>query len=453
MSDPIDKIKPYQDKISSLSSEDVGRALDTFHRKIDYAAAANLNSCVHCGLCADSCHYYLSDGETESLPAHKLNLISSVFKKHFTPSGKTIPAIVGAKKLDREMIGRWVDSLFGRCTLCGRCALNCSVGINITRLIRIARTALVSVDLVPAELQATVNMAKNTGNNMGIPGPEWVETVQWLEEELRQETQDPKASFPIDRKGADVLYTVNPREPKFFPLSLLATAKVFYAAKENWTVSSSFFDVTNYGLFSGDDDTAGLLSSRLLQAAQLLGVKTLVLGECGHGFNANRWEAPQWLAQEYGIEVKSILEVIADYIRDGRLRFDRSRIGRLVTLHDPCNLVRLGGISEEQRFILKSCVADFVEMHPNREKNFCCGGGGGQLSMTGYAARRIRAGRIKADQIKKTGAKVVVAPCHNCIDQLSELNKEYQLGVDIRTVSEMVAESLIIENKLPAGRD
>ncbi len=84
-------------------------------------------------------------------------------------------------------------------------------------------------------------------------------------------------------------------------------------------------------------------------------------------------------------------------------------------------------------------------MSPNREENFCCGGGGGQLAMGRYKAKRLQAGRIKAEQIRATGARTVVAPCHNCIDQLMELNKEYGLGVTIKTVAEMVADALILD--------
>jgi hypothetical protein len=41
----------------------------------------------------------------------------------------------------------------------------------------------------------------------------------------------------------------------------------------------------------------------------------------------------------------------------------------------------------------------------------------------------------------------VVTPCHNCIDQLSELNREYNLGVEIKTVSEVVADALVIQRE------
>jgi Fe-S oxidoreductase len=175
----------------------------------------------------------------------------------------------------------------------------------------------------------------------------------------------------------------------------------------------------------------------------------LILAECGHGFNSNRWEAPEWMNRKYGFEVKSILQVIADYIREGRIVLDPSRNAKVVTLHDPCNLVRLGGIIKDQRYILKKAVSHFVEMTPNRKKNYCCGGGGGQLAMTRFAQRRIEVGRLKAEQVRQTGAEVVVTPCHNCIDQFMELNKVYKLGIEIKTVSEIVADALT--SKQPSG--
>lgn len=429
-----DRQEATQDQIDAILLE--------LRRRFTSAEMAYAQTCVRCGLCSDACHYYLTNGEVQDSPAYKLNLIISVFKKHFTPAGKAL-GWLGGKSLTPAMVNEWIDCLFGRCSGCGRCTINCTSGINIAATIRAARGALTSAGLIPPDLQSTITTAVKTGNNMAIPREEWLETLTWLEEELRMETGDPDARIPVDQQNANILYAVNPREPKFFPLSLLAAAKVFHAAGESWTFSSDYYDVTNYGLYSGEDATAAELSGRLLTAVEQLNAKTLVLGECGHGYNANRWEAPQWLNRQYPFPVRSILEVLADYVKEGRIQLDPSRNAKTVTLHDPCNLVRMGGIIEEQRYLLKNAVAGFVEMYPNRQKNYCCGGGGGQLAMSRYAKRRLAAGRIKADQIRKTGASVVAAPCHNCIDQLMELNKEYRLGVSITTVTELVAEALV----------
>jgi Fe-S oxidoreductase len=444
MNEQVQTVDPLKEKIEQLTPEDYQKALRVFKEKIHHEYAAYLNACVHCGLCADACHYYVAYEDLQSIPAYKLNLVTKVFKRYFSLIGRSVPGWVGAAELDRAMVEEWIDSLFGRCSLCGRCALNCSIGLNIPYLIRAARGALAAIGLVPPGLQSTVDTAVEKGNNMGIPKDDWLETVEWIEEELQDEVDDPAARLPVDQKGARLFYTVNPREPMFFPLSIGAVGKIFYAAGESWTFSSDNYDVTNYGLYNGDDRAAGLMSDRLVQSMQNLGCRVLVLAECGHGFNSNRWEAPEWLSKKYGFEVKSILEVVADYIREGRIKLDPSRNQKTVTLHDPCNLVRLGGIVEEQRFILKQAVADFREMTPNREKNFCCGGGGGQLAMTRFSERRLKVGKIKADQIKAAGAKIVATPCHNCIDQLMELNKHYKLGVEIKTVCEVAADALVL---------
>jgi Fe-S oxidoreductase len=435
---------PLEEKIKQLKPEDLKKALQVFRGKLNQEYAAYLNSCVHCGLCADSCHYYLTHKDVQSLPAYKLSLVNGIYKKYFSFIGKNIPGWVGGKEFNQAMVREWVDSLFGRCTLCGRCSLNCSLGINIHHLIRTARSALAAIDIVPPGLQSTVDTALEKGNNMGIAKEDWIETVEWLEEEFQEEVGDKQARLPMDKKGARLFYTVNPKEPMFFPLSILAVGKIFYAAGESWTFSSDNYDVTNYGYYSGDDEAAATMSNRLVQSMKKLDCKTLVLAECGHGLNTNRWEAPEWLSKKYDFEVKSILEIVADYIRQDRIKLDLSLNPNPVTLHDPCNLVRLGGIVEEQRFILKNAVSHFIEMFPNKEKNFCCGGGGGQLAMTRFSQRRLKAGQIKADQIRKTGAKIVAAPCHNCIDQLTELNKHYKLGVETKTICEIAADALII---------
>jgi Fe-S oxidoreductase len=443
----MSKKDPLNEKLENLTDEDIEKILAEFRRRFRAADVAAVHTCVRCGLCADACHYYLTSGELKDMPAYKLNLVLGVFKRHFAPSGKLMSGWTGAKKLDRSLVREWVDTLFGRCTGCGRCAINCTSGIDIPALIRSARGALAAADLVPPELQSTVLTAVEQGNNMGIPRQEWLGTVAWIEEELRAETGDPQARIPVDAKGAKILYTVNPREPKFFPLSLLAAAKMFYAAGENWTFSSDYYDVTNYGLYSGDDTHAGLLSGRLATAMEDLEAEVLVLGECGHGFASTRWEAPQWLNRRFAFPIRSVLEVAADYVRSGKIVLDSSRNKKPVTLHDPCNLVRLGGVIDEQRFLLKKAVETFIEMTPNRQKNFCCGGGGGQLSMTRYAKRRLASGRVKADQIRKTAARVVAAPCHNCIDQLTELNREYKLGTEVKTVIEVVADAIVLPGK------
>lgn len=429
-----------------FNCEKARKALTLVRKKVDALIAVSLESCVRCGLCRQSCHYSLTDRDFRCLPAYKLKLVSQFFKRHFTFPAKKFGRWVRAKDLDSISIEEWVDSLFGRCSLCGRCSTQCSVGINILQVVRAGRSLLTGLGYLPAQLEEVVHLALKTGNNMGISTEEWKETVAWLEEELRQEVQDPTARLPLDERGTRILYIINPREAKFFPLSLIAAGKVFHAAAESWTLSSRCFDVTNYGYFAGDEEVSARISESLVKAAEELGAHVLVLSECGHGFNSHRWEAPDWLARKFDFPVESMVQVLAEYIREGRIMVNPESNPEPVTLHDPCNLVRLGGVVEEPRYVLKKITKNFREMRPNREKNFCCGGGGGQLAMTAYAERRLRAGRIKAEQVQRAAAKIVIAPCHNCVDQLMELNRHYKLGVEVKTLTEFVADSLIIKS-------
>jgi Fe-S oxidoreductase len=428
-----------------MSGTDRKRVLGVLDERLKARLRAHIESCVHCGLCGESCHYYKRYKEARFIPGNKVDQIARVYRRYYTVLGRLIPKWVGGRSLDEESIAEMVDVIFGGCSMCGRCSIHCSIGVDIPFLVRTARTMLVELGLVPKGLQSTVDAAITTGNNMAIPRDQLVDTLTWLEEDLRAEVKDPAASIPLDAPDKNLLYTLNPREPKFFPLSISAIAKIFYAAGESWTLSTNCYDVTNYAYFSGDDRAARELVQRLSDEMKKLAAKRLVLAECGHGFRAIRWEGPEWMQRPYPHPVVSVVETMADYIRTGRIQLDPSLNTKRVTLHDPCNLVRAGGIIEEQRYVLGKSVSDFVEMTPNRTDAFCCGGGGGQLSMGEFRDRRVEVGAIKADQIRATGARVVVTPCHNCIDQLLELNQVYNLNVEIKTVAEVVADAVVLK--------
>ncbi|OQA92642.1 MAG: succinate dehydrogenase/fumarate reductase iron-sulfur subunit [Bacteroidetes bacterium ADurb.Bin234] len=431
--------------MKKLTKEQIDKALKVLKMPADSKLITHLNACVHCGLCATSCMYFIALQNDKYTPARKVELVASLYRRYCTLTGKIVPKLVNARELDEQMAEEMIDILFGACTMCGRCVKHCSIGVDIAYIVRVGRQMLAAMDLVPATLQATVDAALTTGNNMAIPTEEFVDTIQWMEEELLDEMNDKNARIPLDEKDKHILYTLNPREPKFFPLSISAMAKVFYAAKESWTLSSKMYDVTNYGLFSGNNEHAAVIAQHLYDEVKRLNANTLVLGECGHGSRATRWEGPNYLGMEYDFDVITVVELINDYIRSGRIKLDKSLIKERVTMHDPCHLSRNGGLESELRFALNNSVSDFVEMTPHGFDNFCCGGGGGQLAMSEYNDRRIKIGEIKAEQIRKTGASIVVTPCHNCIDQLMQINHTYKLNVKIKSIAEIVADALVIE--------
>lgn len=429
--------------MGELTNERKKKGLDVLRQNGDSRLLTHLNACVHCGLCAESCIYYQVYRDAKYIPARKVDLVSSIYRRYNTLTGRTIPWLTGARDLDDVTVSEMVDLLFGACTMCGRCTAHCSIGVDIGYLVQTGRAMLANMGYVPATLQSTVDAAIQTGNNMAIPTEEFVDTIKWLEDDLRFEVNDESASIPLDLPGKKIMYTLNPREPKFFPLSISAMAKIFHAAGESWTLSTRMYDVTNYAYFSSNDQEAKIIARRMVDEMESLGAERCVLAECGHGYRSFRWEAPNYLGMAFPFDVISSVELLAEYIREGRIKVDASKIKEKVTIHDPCNLVRMGGIIEEQRYILKHCVSDFVEMNPHGADNLCCGGGGGQLAMSEYNERRMKITGMKAEQIKNTGAQIVCTPCHNCVDQLMQTSAAYKLGVKIMTIAEIVAEALV----------
>ena len=420
------------------------KALDILENPANSKLITHLNACVHCGLCGTSCLFFRTYNEPKYIPGKKVDLVASIYRRYCTMMGKVAPKLVHARDLDDEMAEEMIDSLYGACTMCGRCVKHCSIGVDIPFIVHTGRRMLATMGLVPKTLQATVDAAVNTGNNMGIPEDEFVDTIQWMEEEMQDELEDENARIPLNEPEKDILYTLNPREPKFFPLSISAMAKIFYAAGESWTLSSKMYDVTNYGYFSGNDQEATIIAKHMYDEVKRLNCKKLVLGECGHGTRALRWESPNYMRQNPEFEMITLVELIERYIKTGRIKLDKTLNTKKFTIHDPCNITRNGGLFSSLRFVVNSAVPNLIEMDPFGIDNFCCGGGGGMLAMSEYKDRRIEVGKIKADQIIKTGAEVVITPCHNCVDQLTQLNHFYKLNVEIKSVAEVVADALVI---------
>lgn len=430
--------------MKEISSENIQKAVDILSKHTDSKLLTHLNSCVHCGLCETSCLFWKTFKESKYIPGMKVDLVSSIYRRYCTFMGKAAPKLTHARDLTEETIAEMVDSLYGACTMCGRCVKHCSIGVDIPFVVRTGRRMLAAMGMVPESLQATVDAAIHTGNNMAISTEDFVDTIEWMEEELQDELGE-EAKIPLNKEGADILYTLNPREPKFFPLSIAAAAKIFHQAGANWTLSTEMYDVTNYGYFSGKDEEATAIAQKMFDEMERLGCKTLVLGECGHGSRALRWEAPNYLKKRPDFQMITLIELLEDYIKTGKIKVDKSLNAKKYTIHDPCNIVRNGGLYNSLRYVTRQVVPELIEMTPTGSDNFCCGGGGGMLAMSEYNERRIKVGEIKAEQIRNTGADVVITPCHNCVDQLTQINNTYKLKVEIKSLAEVVADALLIE--------
>ena len=52
----------------------------------------------------------------------------------------------------------------------------------------------------------------------------------------------------------------------------------------------------------------------------------------------------------------------ARYLREGRIKLDKSKLGGPITYHDPCQIARNAGVMNEPRYILQQLTDDFREM-------------------------------------------------------------------------------------------
>jgi len=338
--------------------------IERLQKKVNRQAMLSLAACVHCGLCTDQCHYVLTNPDDPTYaPAYKGDLLRKLFKAHIDWTGRAIPWWVGARSIytDQEL-EELKDTAFGKCTNCRRCSLNCPMGVDLASFNRMARGLLVSVGVMPEGVAAVSKDQWEIGNQMGVLPEDYLETLQWMEEELQSEYNDPSIKIPVDKMDCEVVYTINPREVKYDPRTIAEAAAIFHFAGENWTMPSEGWDQTNFGLFDGNDELGGAVARRVYEAVKALRGKRLVISECGHGYRSTRCEGPNWAKMDVDFEMESSVITMLRYIREGRIKVDKTKNSEPVTYHDSCNSARSCGLFEENRELLQLVCTDFREM-------------------------------------------------------------------------------------------
>lgn len=429
------------------TSHKVEKILEQLPKKLTRQVVGSLVGCVHCGMCHDACHYALAfPDDPKMTPSYKADQLRKIFKQHHDWTGRVFPKWVKASTpVTDDDLEELKDIAFGTCTNCRRCTYNCPMGVDTATLNRIMRGLLTRVGVMPEGVRVVSKDQWEIGNQMGVLKEDYLDTLEWMSEELEEQLGHDRAKIPVDKKGAKVMYTINPREAKYDPRTIKAAALIFYAAGEDWTMPSDGWDQTNFGLFSGDDQLGGVCGKRVYEKLDELDSKELVISECGHGYRSTRCEAPNWAGVDIDFTMESSVMTMLRYVKEGRIKVDKSRNTDRVTFHDSCNNARSCGFYEEPRELLELVVSDFQEMYPNRTENYCCTGGGGAMSMSEYTPRRLQSAQVKADQIKATGAKIVVTSCHNCVDGLGDLIKHYKLDCEVKQLVDLVAEALVLD--------
>jgi len=394
-----------------------------------------------CGRCASDCQLYQATGAPEDIPCHRSELLLRVYRRYFMQSGVVKARLFGGFTLTDHYLDEMAEAYF-RCTACRRCKATCPLGMDHGLITHLARWILAEIGVTPRALVVSVReqLDGKTGNTSGIPLPALKDTCEFLEEEL-QDLYHVDIEYPFDVEGAEYVFFPAVSDYLMEADTLMGNAAVMHVTGASWTIGTGNYDGINYGLFYSDRMMERIVKNLVGEVHRLKGRKILI-GECGHA-TRSAWYVPTFAGPD-APAVVNCLEYAHAMLEAGKIPLKAERIPERVTYHDPCNLARSGRITEQPREILKAICADYVEMTPNRTENYCCGGGGGTVSIDEIRPFRTRLmGKSKADQIRATGAQIVVSPCANCKKQLRELCEDNDLeDVEVMGVHDLLLRAI-----------
>lgn len=413
------------------------RAVEVFLANSDAAFASYMEGCLHCGQCATACHFHEVTGDPRYTPTYKLKPMVDAYKRHKAPFSGLMRAIgLTPPEVTEEMLHEWSDLVFDSCTMCGRCTMVCPMGIDIASSVRKVREGYVAAGIVPEGLTGAAERVLELGSPLGI-------TAETLRKIVDKQAEEVGIPIKLDKKGSDYMVILSAMEMLNFYEIFGALAKIFKQAGISWTISTKAYEATNVGIQMGDKAVARTLVKRIVDAAHELGVKYVISPECGHAYGAIKWEGPNLMGEHYDFEVIHILELLDQLQRDGRIRTKKDKDGRKLTFHDPCQIVRRGGVVDEPRRILNSVAGNFVEMSNHGVANICCGGGGGVSSNPRAEELRIKAFACKKDQVESLGGvEAMVTACGNCRNVLEEAIDAYEMDLPVLGLTELLAEYL-----------
>ena len=425
-----------------------------------------LDACVKCGACTDKCHYYLGTTDPKNMPVARQDLLRKVYRRYFTFAGKHFPKLVGAADLTKEVLDDWY-SYFHQCSQCRRCSVYCPYGIDTAEISMAAREIMDSVGVGQKYCNEIIGKVYKIGNNLGLPQPALEDTLEGLEEEVEEDTEV-KVRFPLDEKGADVL-VVTPSADFFAEPhvdGLIGYAKVFHEAGVSWTLSSHASEAANFGMFIGSYENMRKVSLRIREAALDLGVKRIIMGECGHAWRVaysflNTLAGPfDFLDPKYPVPMH-ILEFTHDLIQRGALKLDKSANDDMrLTYHDSCNVARAsrmgpkpGGQFTIPREVIKASCNHFFDMPQDtiHEATYCCGGGGGLLT-DDLMELRVKGALPRMEALKYVvehhGVTHMAAICAICKSQFAKVLPYYGFQMDsIVSVHQLVSNAIVLGNK------
>lgn len=418
-------------------SEAFDQGVAALREQIDAKVSSYFSSCVHCGICAEACLFYTETHDPRYTPIYKLEPMKKLWRQEHTFWGRLGKALGMSKPLSEADFADWEKLVYDSCTLCGRCSMVCPVGNDITYMIRKIREGFSVAGYAPDGMKEATHRALTIGSPMGV-------TFKTLQASLAHVEKETGLKIPVDMPGVDYMTIFSSMEIVNFPEFIESLARIFDAAGVTWTVSSEAYEATNSGIQIGNKKAAAELVGRVVNAAEKLGVKYVISPECGHAYTAIRWEGPNLIGRPYKFEVVHILELLDQLKAEGRIELEGID-DTPMTLHDPCQIVRRGGVIEQPRHLLNSVADHFTEMKDHGVMNWCCGGGGGVSANERAEELRLKVFDRKKHQLDELGVKTMVTACANCRIILEEGLEHNEMDTQVISLTELLAEHLVTD--------
>ena len=359
----------------------------------------DLDACSNCGRCQDNCPAYLS-----GKPLSPKKLIQDM-KISMEAAGNV------HEEEPRALIGEVIpDDDIWSCTTCRACQEVCPVYVeHIDKIIEMRRNLTLTQSRMPEALEAMVG-------NLFSRGHPWT-GAQFIR--LRGDWMEGlDLNMLGEKKEIDTLFWVG------------CTGAL---ADRNAEVTRSLARIlksagVEFAVIGAEEPCCGDPSRRIgfeilfheqvqqnIETFRKNNVKRIITA-CPHCFNTIKNEYPQYGGE---FEVLHHTQVLADLLRNGKLKTGGGGEFKRITYHDPCYLGRHNNIYSEPRYVLdRLALPDVIEMSRFGRHARCCGGGGGRIWMEEPVGTKIN--RMRTDDAIETGAELVITACPFCLQMFEE---------------------------------
>jgi len=409
---PVNFEDPAEDDVFGLGTR----------QDISWKGLLDMTSCTECGRCQSQCPAWHTDKPLSP------KLLIMAMRDH------AMAKVVETENLVGENAPISLDVLWS-CTSCGACVEECPVDIeHVDHIVNMRRFQVLVESEFPAELGGTFRNLEKAGNPWGANKQDregWIAEcdfpVRVVSGELPEEVE---YLFWVGCAGA-----YEDRAKK----TTKAVAELLHMAGVNFAVLGKRETCTgDPARRSGNEFLYQILSQENIATFNETfgdrpkGKKKVVV-TCPHCFTTIGRDYEQ---SGFELEMLHHTQLLNTLIKEGRLKPSPHKSDKKLTYHDPCYLGRHNQIYAPPRELLEASGCDVEEMPRNKERSFCCGGGGGRMWMEEKLGTRINLSRV--DEAIDTGAQEVAVACPFCRIMVGDGMVARQSDVEVLDVAQVL---------------